>query len=150
MGKTGLVIMYQDCRDVVSSTLERVRADWYGMRSPNGWDPLRKVAHAGSGAIESMERHRESLQPFGTSTSWRDLLGELERLAEWLRIDSWLFLFKLIRDSSSGSTRRRCAPKNWTTVIDVAGPTMRRLSDRAERVSARVGSGLIPVNAWPT
>ena len=150
MGKTGLVLctkkaemwsalLWRECVPTSSSArTHRVRRRREALHPL--WDAFTKRLGSpekgrltlGPGPSSRWSNNGNVCRPFGTSTSWRDLLGKLERLAEWLRIDSWLFLFKLIRDSSSGSTRRRCAPKNWTTVIDVAGPTMRRISIRAE------------------
>jgi hypothetical protein len=123
-----LVIMYRDCRDVVSSTLEKVRTSWRGLPFAKQLDSPEKVATRWVRAIESMERHRERLHAIRYENLVQDPLVELERLGEWLNIDPWLFPFRVVRDTSVGKHTKALSRDELARVIDVAGATMRRLN----------------------
>ena len=122
-----LVIIYRDCRDVVSSTLKKARTDWRGMPFAKQVDSPEKVAARWVRAIESMQRHQKRVHVIRYENLVQNPLAELEGLAVWLNIDPWVFPFKLIRDTSVGKHKDSLSADELAKVIDIAGPTMRQL-----------------------
>jgi hypothetical protein len=122
-----LVIIYRDCRDVVSSTLQKVRSDWRGLPLAKQLDSPEKIAERWVRAIDLMELHREILH----AIRYENLVGyplvELERLGQWLNVDPWVFPFTMIRETSVGKHKKALSSEDLARVIDVAGPTMGRL-----------------------
>jgi hypothetical protein len=122
-----LVIIYRDCRDVVSSTLEQVRTSWRGMPFTKELDSAEKIASRWVRAIEAMERHREKLHVMRYENLVQDPLAEVEVLGRWLDVDPWAFPIRSIRDTSIGKHKSTLSPDELSRVVEVAGPTMRRL-----------------------
>jgi Sulfotransferase family len=122
-----LVIIYRDCRDVVSSTLEQVRTSWRGMPFTKELDSAEKIAARWVRAIELMQRHRERLHKIRYESLVQDPLVEIEALGRWLDVDPWAFPISGIRDASVGKHRTTLSPEELSRVMDVAGPTMRQL-----------------------
>jgi hypothetical protein len=123
-----LVIIYRDCRDVVSSTLEQVRTGWRGMPFTKQLDSAEKIAARWVRAIELMERYREKLHMMRYESLVQDPLAEVEALGKWLDVDPWAFPIKGIRDTSIGKHRSTLSPEELSRVMEVAGPTMRQLN----------------------
>jgi hypothetical protein len=122
-----LVIIYRDCRDVVSSTLEQVRSNWQGMPFTKQLDSAEKIAARWVRAIELMELHCERLHMMRYESLVQEPLGEVEALGRWLNIDPRAFPIAGIRDTSIGKHTRTLSPEELAKVIDVAGPTLKRL-----------------------
>jgi hypothetical protein len=122
-----LLIIYRDCRDVVSSTLKKARTDWRGRPFAKQVNSPEKIAVRWVRAIEAMERHQERLHLIRYEDLVRSPLGELQRLAKWLNVDPCGFPFRMIRDTSIGKHQNGLSFNESATVMDVAGPTMRRM-----------------------
>lgn len=131
-GTPGLscLIIYRDCRDVVSSMLERVRTVWRKRSWSRNADSAEKVATRWVRSIELMERHQAHI----CSVRYEDLVArprsELERVAQWLAVDPEGFAEARIRSvapASVGKYRTGLTPDELATVMHVAGPTMARL-----------------------
>jgi hypothetical protein len=131
-GNPGLscLIIYRDCRDVVSSMLERVRTVWRQRSWSQGVDNAEKVATRWVRSIELMERYQEQI----CTVCYEDLVSrprtELERVAQWLAVDPAGFAEARIRSvatASVGKYRTGLTQEELATVMRIAGPTMARL-----------------------
>jgi hypothetical protein len=122
-----IVIIYRDCRDVVSSTLIKARTDWRGRPFAKQVNSPEKIAARWVRAIESMERHREQLHVIRYENLVQHPQGELEALGRWLDVDPRGFPFKIIRNTSIGKHKTKLSAEELARVIDIAGPAMRRL-----------------------
>jgi len=131
-GTPGLscLIIYRDCRDVVSSMLERVRTVWRKRSWSRGADNAEKVATRWVRSMELIERHQEQI----CTVRYEDLVSrprtELERVARWLAVDPAGFAEARIRSvatASVGKYRTGLTQEELATVLHIAGPTMARL-----------------------
>lgn len=131
-GMPGLscLIIYRDCRDVVSSMLQRVRTTWRKRSWSRDVDNAEKVAARWVQSVEVMERHRDQI----CTVRYEDLVSrpgtELERLAQWLAVDPAGFAEARIRSvatASVGKYRTGLTEEELATVMHIAGPTMARL-----------------------
>jgi hypothetical protein len=121
------VIIYRDCRDVMSSTLEAVRTTWRNMGFVGNLDTVEKVATRWVRAVELMEHYADSLH----AVRYEDLIGrpgpELEALADRVGVDVDGFPGHMIHGSSVGRYRKSLSDDEVAAVVAVAGPTMSRL-----------------------
>jgi hypothetical protein len=124
------LIIYRDCRDVTSSTLERVRAKWH--RNP--WsqiiDTAEKIVRRWVRSIELMERHKSRIHIIQYEALVQEPRRELEALARCLDVDSSGFsenVISRIRRTSIGKYKTGLTDEELKTVMQIAGPTMVRL-----------------------
>jgi hypothetical protein len=121
------VVIYRDCRDVTSSFLRMARTRWRLRLWVRELNTAERIALRWVRAIEIMERHVEHL----FAIRYEDLVGnpgsELQRLAEWLRVESSGFDAKLVSESSVGKYRQGLTAQELDDVLRVAGPTLERL-----------------------
>ena len=121
------LVMYRDCRDVVSSTLAAVRTIWRRKRFLRMLDSAEKVAKRWVLAIEIMERYSAELY----SVRYENLVArpdqELANLAQWLNVDPAGFPSHIVCDSSIEKYKQGLSRDELSTVLDVAGPTMERV-----------------------
>ena len=120
------VVVYRDCRDVASSTLERVRTDWRSMAFARRMDTAGKIAARWVQAAEIQERHA-GIQAIRYEDLIENPRQPLAKLAAALRVDPDGFPTQLIRRGSIGKYRKGLTEKELATVLETAGPTMRRL-----------------------
>jgi len=122
------VVIYRDCRDVTSSTLQRARTDWRRMpifvRKLN---TAEKVARRWVQAIDLMETHRDTVLIMRYEELVTEVREPLVRLSEWLGIDPAEFEVQRISSRSIGKYRRGLTHAEIDTVMKIAGPTMSRL-----------------------
>jgi len=128
MDNLGVLIVYRDCRDVVSSTLEKARGSWSGMPFGEKVNTAEKVAKRWVNAIELMESLKESAHIIRYEDLVREPDRELEALGEWLGVVPQGFARHMIRDSSIGKHKNGLTEEELGTVMEIAGPTMSRLS----------------------
>lgn len=121
------LVIYRDCRDVTSSFLKKLRADWKNQSWTRPFNTAGKIARKWVDGIEIMERHAESLFVVRYEALASDAEGELRRIAEWLDVDPSGFDKERVFGSSVGSYRRGLTPKELDEVLAVAGPTLERL-----------------------
>jgi Sulfotransferase family len=124
------LIIFRDCRDATSSTLESVRTKW----RKNSWtqtiDTAEKIAKSWVRSIEVMERHKDKIHIIRYEDLVREPRRELEALARWLGVESSGFserAIRSIRDTSIGKYKTGLTNAELKTVIEIAGPTMARL-----------------------
>ena len=121
-------MIYRDCRDVTSSTLQRARTEWRKiLLFVRKLNTAEKVAHRWVLAIELMERNRDDL----LVVSYEDLVSESEkslgRISDWLGVDAAGFEIQRISSRSVGNYRHGLTAEELDTVMEIAGPTMSRL-----------------------
>lgn len=124
------LIIFRDCRDVVSSTLQRVRTKWRTKRWTENVDTAAKVAARWVRSIEIMERNRKQVHIVRYEDLVRRPNREVERLAKMLGVDPLGFsgyVVSNIRDSSIGKFRTGLTKGEIETVVKIAGPTMAKL-----------------------
>jgi hypothetical protein len=121
------IVIYRDCRDVVTSTREALRTIWKGMPHVRYLDTTEKIAQRWVQAIEIMERHREQV----CILRYEDLVAhpdpELATVARFLDVDPGGLPADLLHGSSVGRHRTDLPAADLATVMDVAGATMARL-----------------------
>ncbi len=121
------IIIYRDCRDVTSSFLAQVHGKWRGMLFVKELDSAAKIVPKWVSAIENMERHRDKLHVI----RYRDLIqnteNELMALAGLLNVDVRGFPKEMVRSDRLGKHQEGLTDKERAIVMDIAGPTMKRL-----------------------
>jgi sulfotransferase family protein len=121
------LIIYRDCRDVTSSTLENSRTKWRNKTWIKDFNTAEKGAKQWVRAIELMERNIDKLHII----RYEDLIyqpdRELKALGSWLGVDPMGFPKKIIRDTSIGKYKSGLTDEELVTIMEVAGPAMSRL-----------------------
>lgn len=121
------VIIYRDCRDVVDSTMKKVRTTWKNLAFSKNWDSPYKIAKKWVTAIEIMNKFQSEIH----SIRYEDLVfspeNELKDLAKYLGVDASGFSSKIIYNHSVGNHVQGLTKAQLTETIEIAGPTMRKL-----------------------
>jgi hypothetical protein len=121
------VIIYRDGRDVVSSTLQKVRTAWKDIPQWRGIRTASQAAQQWVRAIQEMEKHRSQAY----CVRYESLVGypaaELKALGEWLGVDPGGFSPGRVHAGSVGKYRQGLSPEELEMVLEVAGPTLERL-----------------------
>jgi hypothetical protein len=124
------LVIYRDCRDVVSSYLERVRTVWRRGAGDLTYDRPERVTARWIRSIELMERCRDQLCIVRYENLVRQPRAELERVAEWLGVDGEGYsaeLLSSVQSQSIGKYRTGLSADELALVMDLAEPTMARL-----------------------
>jgi len=122
-----LLMIYRDCRDVVSSTLKQARTNWRRMTFAKKVDTADKVAERWVRTIESMERHKDKLHIIRYEDLVENPKQELESLSWWLGVNPAGFSEKKIRYTSIGKYKKGLSDEELEIVMNIAGSTMARL-----------------------
>ncbi len=121
------IVIYRDCRDVVSSTLAMAATAWKNSRFVTAMDTPAKVAARWVRAIAQQERNAGAV----LAIRYEDLVTQpgpiVARIGEFLSIDSAGFRQDLVRPTSIGKYKDRLSAEALAEVEAVAGDTMRRL-----------------------
>jgi hypothetical protein len=121
------IVIFRDCRDVVSSTLAKAATAWKKSRFVNAMDTPTKVATRWVHAIAQQERNAGAV----LAVRYEDLVTQpgptIVRLGEFLGLDAAGFKQKLLRPTSIGKHRGRLSAEALADIEAVAGDTMRRL-----------------------
>jgi hypothetical protein len=121
------LVIYRDCRDVVSSNLVHARTVWRRKSWVNEVDTAEKLARRWVSAIELMERHREKLHVVRYEELVRRPGPMLTAIGEWLEVDPAGFATQMIRTNRIGKHGGRLTEEELVAVKRIAGPTMTRL-----------------------
>lgn len=121
------IIVYRDCRDVASSTLDKVRGAWRQMPFAQKYSTAAKIAASWVKAVEVMERHSEKIQMIRYEELVRGPTVVLVELAKRLDIKPCCFGESMIHAASVGRHEGRLSEDELVSVMDIAGPTMARL-----------------------
>jgi hypothetical protein len=124
------VIIYRDCRDVISSHLKLARTTWRNMAWVRSQDTAEKVAAHWVEAIEAMERHRDRIHVVRYEDLVRDPRRELATLGQWLGVDPAGFSetsIRGVRNDGVGKFAEGLTEQELEEIMRIAGPTMARL-----------------------
>lgn len=121
------LVIYRDCRDVTSSFLKKLEADWKNQRWTRPLNTVETIARKWVDGIEIMERYAERLFTVRYETLVSQPHSELRRIAEWLNVDPSGFNPKTVYGSSVGNYRHGLTPRQLEAVLEVSGPTLKRL-----------------------
>lgn len=120
--------MYNDCRDVASSTLKRFRAV---ERNNKEWienlSMAETIAKRWVQAIELMESHAEKLHIIRYENLIKQPDQELEALGGWLGVNPSGFSKEVIQNTGIGKYKEGLSKEELATIMNIAGPTMARL-----------------------
>jgi hypothetical protein len=122
--------IYRDCRDVVNSTLQKVRGDWHGRPFTERFDSAAKVSQRWVEAVEAMEKHWERIVPLRYEDLIQNPATTLAMLAERIGVRADGFPDHLVRADRVGKHRQGLNAEELDMVHAVAGPTMARLGYR--------------------
>lgn len=126
------LVIYRDCRDVTSSFLRKLRADWKNQRWTRPMDTAEKIARKWVEGVEIMERYAERLFVVRYESLVSDADTELRRIAEWLDVDPSGFDAGMVFGSSVGNYRRGLTARELDDVLRVSGSTLERLGYRVD------------------
>jgi hypothetical protein len=122
------LVIYRDCRDVTSSFLRKVRTDWKRQSWTRYVDTAEKVARRWVRAIEDLEKHAGDLYVVRYEELVADPRSVLNRLARWLEVEPGGFERDMVSASSVGKHMQGLTTRELDEVLEVAGPTMKRLN----------------------
>jgi hypothetical protein len=127
-GAEGLscLIIYRDCRDVVSSVLEKAHTIWRNKAWAKDFDSSAKIANKWIKAIELMERNSSKIYTLRYENLVLQPVVEIEALSKWLGVDPAGFSVDIISVSSIGKYKSRLNDKDLKTIMEIAGTTMLR------------------------
>lgn len=128
------LVIFRDSRDVVSSTLHRVRTKWRGRSWTVSVDTAEKVAAGWIRSIEIIERNRDKIHIIRYEDLIREPGAELERLGRWLGVDPCRFPVEevsRIRENSIGKYKTGLTREELDAVMKITGPVMEKLGYNA-------------------
>jgi hypothetical protein len=121
------IIILRDPRDVARSALEMATTRWDKEKNAVRYGSSQKIARSWVRAVESMERNAEGSH----IVRYEQLIAEPERelgtIGGYLDVDPGRFNARIIRKDSVGKYRRGLSAQDLGTVLDIAGPSMKRL-----------------------
>lgn len=121
------LVIYRDCRDVVSSFLEKARTDWKNQAWITRFDTAEKIAGRWVSTIDAMECHRGTACCIKYEHLVHNPMFELEKIGYWLGVDPKGFPAGIIRNTSIGRHKRSLTTAELSDVLRIAGRTMTRL-----------------------
>ena len=121
------IVIYRDCRDVASSTLNLVRTNWRNEAWTKNVDTAEKIAKRWIHIIELMEQYQDHVYRIRYEDLVRDPTRELKALGHWLNIDPAGFPTQFLRENSIAKYKTGLNPGEVKDIINVAGPVMARL-----------------------
>lgn len=126
-----VVVIYRDCRDVVSSTLRKIRGDWRSMPLfIRKIDTPAKIARRWQHAVSAMKRQEHHVLALRYEDFVQEKREGLEALGEWTGVDPDDFDVSLIKTSSIGNYKEHLSAEAVRTVEEIAGPLMAELGYR--------------------
>ncbi len=119
------LVIYRDVRDVVSSTLKKVRTDWKGMDFASKMYTAEKVSVRLLDAIELMDQYQEHIYCLRYEDLVTEPVRELTQLGKWLDVRPDGFPFNWVKPTSIGKYQTHLTESELSAVLDVAGPVMK-------------------------
>ena len=118
------VIIYRDCRDVVSSYLKRVPI-WRNQEFQA--HTVEEVVERWVHAVEVMEKYRDRIHVIRYESLVQEPVQELESLGRLLQIDPGGFPAKMIQADRIGKHKNHLTDAEVSNLMKIAGPAMVRL-----------------------
>ena len=123
-----IVVLYRDCRSVVSSTLEKVRGDWKNFSFIKKLDTPEKIAKRWVESITLIEKYSEKLHII----RYEDLVShpyeELNRLSKYIGINVDGFPIEKIHQSSLEKYKSTLTEEELEKISKIAGMKLKELS----------------------
>jgi hypothetical protein len=121
-----IILIYRDCRDVVSSTLKMVRTDWRKREFIKDINTAEKVAKRWVNAIQQMEIHQEKLYII----RYEDMISNPERfieeLSNFLEINFEGFPKEMIENRGVNKYLEFLTEGEVKTIDEIAGNYLRK------------------------
>jgi hypothetical protein len=121
------IVIYRDCRDVVTSTMEMAQTEWKGSHFAETLDTTHKVASRWVEAVDLQERNVSRI----LAVRYEELVTRPEpvmnRLGTFLGLDPAAFRPEVLRSGSIGRYRQDLTHADLKVIDEVAGETMSRL-----------------------
>jgi len=121
-----VVIIHRDCRDVVQSTVRRLRSDWAEKPRMGRWD-VATIATRWVRMMDRLEQADERIMKVRYEEFVADPAPTIERLGEFLQVDPAGFRTDFVRKDSVGLHRSVLSEGEMATVMEIAGPTLKRM-----------------------
>ncbi len=128
LNNVSCAVIYRDCRDVVSSFLLMVRSKWRKEKWIKDQSTASQIALKWVSAIDSMERNQDKIHIIRYEDLVTNPEQELGTYAKWLGVDPDGFNGQIVRSSSIGKHKTGLTDKELADVLDIAGPTLKRLN----------------------
>lgn len=120
-------IIYRDVRDVVQSTLIQSSTKWKRKKFSQNLNSPSKIAARWVKAIDKMEKYADNLHVIRYEELVTTPEAVLIQLADYLDVDPAGFNHTLIRTTSIGKYRSVLSDDQIAEIMQIAGPTMKRL-----------------------
>lgn len=115
------IVIYRDCRDVVSSTLQMVRTHWSKREFTKDIDSAEKVAKRWVSAIEQMETYQEELYIIRYEDMISNPAQSIERLSRFLEIKSEGFPKEMIENRGEKRYLEFLTRKELEIIDEISG-----------------------------
>lgn len=121
------LIIYRDCRDVVGSTLKKVRTHWKNQKWVHEYDTAEKVAKRWVKSIEIMESHNNNIHAVRYENLINNSHKEISSIGNYLDIEFHADTAGNIRENSIGKYHSYLTDQEIKDINEIAGPTLSRL-----------------------
>lgn len=120
-----IVVIYRDCRDVVSSCMAKSRSTWRGTKFGQRLGTPSGAATSWVNAVKLMEKHSDKIHIIRYESLILDPETELAILGKWLGVQTDGFESSMIRRNSIGRHRHGLTPKDLKVIDEIAGKQLR-------------------------
>ena len=114
------IVIYRDCRDVVSSTLQMVRTRWSKREFTKDIDSAEKVAKRWVRAIEQMEKYQEELYIVRYEDMISNPAKSIDRLSKFLKIKAEGFPKEMIENRGAKKYLEYLTREELKTIDEIA------------------------------
>ena len=122
-----ILIIYRDCRDVVSSTLKNVRTIWKNQKWIHEYDTAEKISKKWIESVKIMESHKEKIHLVKYENLITDTENEIESIGTYLGLQFPETYKVQIRNDRSGNYMNYLTDDEIKSIMNVAGPDLSRL-----------------------
>jgi hypothetical protein len=121
------LVIFRDPRDVVNSTLQKVRTDWRDREFAKKMNTAEKIADRWLEAVDAMQSYSESIYIIRYEDLVSDPQTVLGQLADRLDVRRDGFPFDWVRADSLGKFKQGLSASELGCVLDRAGSKMKEL-----------------------
>jgi hypothetical protein len=121
-----IIVIYRDCRDVVSSTLQMVRTHWSQREFIKDINSAEKVAKRWVSAVEQMEKYQEELRIIRYEEMISNPAQAIERLSKFLKINAEGFPKEMIENRGVKKYLKLLTREELDSIDEIAGEYLAR------------------------